>query len=132
MPARSRCIFVSLDVLRAVRGCDAETILETVGDATHPNFMRWVFNMAVNPAARRELRFWVPEVSGGMDKWAAPATVIDQILGRRKGFPRGEIEIAWGLNATTIGRLVSAGEIVELNHQLTRDSLAAFLERRLQ
>jgi len=32
----------------------------------------------------------------------------------------------------TITRLVRTGELVEANHELTRASLAAFLERRLQ
>jgi hypothetical protein len=72
------------------------------------------------------------EICGAVDKWAEPEIVIGKILGDRKSFPRTEIEIQWTMSAITISHLVRAGEIAEVNHQLTRASLAAFLERRLQ
>jgi hypothetical protein len=119
-------------MVRAVRGCDARTVLKSVGDATHPNFIRWAFDVAVKPARTRELRFWKDEIFGNVDKWAEPKIVIGKILGHRKSFPRAEIEIQWTLSPISISHLVRAGEITEANHELTRDSLAAFLERRLQ
>lgn len=129
----ARCVLVPLETVRIQRGCDAESVLRTVGDATHPRFLRWVFNLGVNRLGDiRELRFWKDEVAGIADPWAEPETAIELILGKRETFPRGEIEVAWTINATTIGRLIRAGELEESNHKLTRASLAAFLKRRLQ
>jgi hypothetical protein len=133
MLASSRVRLVNIGTVRAVRGCDAETVLKAVGDITHPHFLRWVFNVAVKSSGRiRDLRFWKDELCGTADKWAKPETVIDRILGDRGSFPRGEIEVEWTINATTISKLVRAGEIDEVSHRLTRASLAAFLKRRLQ
>jgi hypothetical protein len=128
----SRVKLVGINTVRAIRGCNAEMVLKSVGDATHPNFIRWAFDVAVKPARTRELRFWMDEICGAVDKWAEPEIVIGKILGDRKSFPRTEIEIQWTMSAITISHLVRAGEIAEVNHQLTRASLAAFLERRLQ
>ncbi len=128
-----RIVFVTLEVIRAVRGCDAETVLKSIGDATRPNLLRWVFDVSPSVGRKiRELRFWKAEIWSHADKWAAPEVIIPQILGTRQGFSRGEIEIQWVVNSTTISRLVNAGELTEVNHKLTRASLAAFLERRLQ
>ena len=132
-PVSPRIIFVTLGVVRAMRGCDAESVLNSVGDATHPKFLRWVFDVSpVTGRKARELRFWKEEIYGNADKWAAPQTIIPQILGARQSFPRGEIEVQWVVNATTIGRLIRAGELMEASGGITRASLAAFLERRLQ
>jgi len=129
----ARVTLVDLGTVRVARGCDAESVFDCVGDATHPKFLRWVFNVAVNPDGDiRELRFWEEEIFGTADKWCEPRTAIARILGNRRSFPRGEIEVAWNINATTISRLVRAGEITEVNRVVTRASLAAFLERRLQ
>jgi|ERR1039458_2092001 hypothetical protein len=134
-----RIVFITLGVVRVVRGCDAESVLKSVGDATHPKFLRWVFD--ISPVAgrkARELRFWKEEIWGNVDKWAAPGIIIPQILGPRQSFPRGEIEVQWIINSSTISRLVRAGELTEgprrtgQHRELTRASLAAFLERRLQ
>ena len=138
-PASPRIVFVPLSVVRTARGCDAESVLKSVGDARHPHFLRWVFD--VSPLADRkvrELRFWKEEILGKVDKWAEPQAIIPQILGTRPSFARGEIEVQWVINATTISRLIQAGELTECprrpgcQRQLTRASLAAFLERRLQ
>ena len=147
----ARSALVTLETVRITRGCDAESVLNCVGDATHPKFLRWVFNVALLAEGQiRELRFWKDEVleaaqqhrptANGradlpvclVDKWAEPMTVINKILGNRQSFPRGEIEVQWTINATTISRLVKAGELTEFNKALTRASLADFLQRRLQ
>jgi hypothetical protein len=122
-----------LGTVRIIRGCDAESVFNCVSDATHPKFLRWVFNVAVNPACKtRDLRFWKDELTGEVNKWAEPESIIAKILATRRSFPRGEIEVQWAISAQTISRLVRAGELAEVNHELTRASLAAFLERRLQ
>jgi len=137
----ARCTLVTLEFVRNLRGCDAESVLNCVGDATHPKFLLWVFDVGVQALAcrekgRRELRFWKEEVLGEMGHKLKlelqPAAVAARILGSRQEFPRGEIEIQWTINAMTIARLIRAGELTEVNHKLTRASLAAFLERRLQ
>ena len=132
MAPSSRVKLVGISTVRAIRGCNAEMVLKSIGDATHPNFIRWAFDVAVKPARTRELRFWLEEICGAVDKWAEPEIVIGKILGDRKSFPRTEIEIQWTMSAITISHLVRAGEITEVNHKLMRASLAAFLERRLQ
>ena len=135
----ARSALVTLETVRITRGCDAESVLNCVGDATHPKFLRWAFNVAVDANGTiRELRFFKDEVLGLMEpgrdlldeKHVRP--VINKILGNRQSFPRGEIEVQWTINATTISRHVKAGELTEFNKALTRASLAAFLERRLQ
>lgn len=133
----ARTVLVTLETVRIARGCDAESVLNCVGDATHPKFLRWVFNVGVKPDGDiRELRFWKDEVVGdevtSPSKWFSTSQAIAKILGARRTFPRGEIEVQWTINATTISRLVRTGELAEVNHELTRASLAAFLERRLQ
>jgi hypothetical protein len=128
----ARVKLVTISMVRAVRGCDARTVRKSVGDAMHPNFIRWAFDVAGKPARNRELRFWKDEIFGDVDKWAEPAIVIGKILGDRKSCPRTEIEIQWTMSAISISHLVRAGEFTEVNHELTRSSLAAFLKRRLQ
>ena len=129
----ARTTLLDLYTVRVARGCDAESVRNCVGDATHPGFLRWVFNVAIKrDGGKRELRFWKDEICDTVDKWAAPQLVISKILGTRRSYPRGEIEIQWTINATTISRLVRAGELAEVNRELTRESLAGFLERRLQ
>ena len=135
----ARVALVDVGSVRIHRGCDAESVFGCVGDATHPKFLRWVFNLAVNPSGeKRELRFWKEEVYGNADAWMPAEDAIAKILGNRRTFPRGEIEVAWAVNATTISRLVRTGELTEgprrtgHHYELTRASLAAFLERRLQ
>lgn len=132
VPISPRIVFFTLGIVRSVRGCDAETVLNSVGDATHPHFLRWVFNVAVKPGGRHDLRFWKNEIWGSAGKWAEPGNVIAQILGGRQSFPRGEIEVQWVLTSTTLSRLIRAKELAEENGELPRASLAAFLERRLQ
>lgn len=128
----ARTVLVTLEAVRIHRGCDAESVLNCVGDATHPKFLRWVFDLSVAAAKIRELRFWKEDAFGTVDAWMPHQDAIARILGTRRTFPRGEIELQWTINATTISRLVRTGELAEVNHELTRASLAAFLERRLQ
>jgi hypothetical protein len=130
----ARTVLVTLETVRIARGCDSESVRNCVGDATHPKFLRWVFNIGVKPNGDiRELRFWKEELLGAVGvRWAAEKEIIPRILGTRRTFPRGEIELQWTMNHMTISRLVRTGELAEVNHELTRASLAAFLERRLQ
>jgi hypothetical protein len=132
LPISPRVSLLDVGAVRLARGCDAESVFKSVADARHPKFLRWVFNVAVHPKGIRDLRFWAAEVSGAVDKWADPKTVIAAILGERRSFLRSELEIGWTMNATTISRLLRAGELRETEHRITRESLAAFLERRLQ
>jgi hypothetical protein len=133
----ARSVLITLESVRIARGCDAESVLDCVGVATHPRFLRWVFDLSARANSKiRELRFWKDEVICPDDKqvykFADPRVMIANIVPARELFPRGEIEVQWTINATTISRLVRAGELQEINGKLTRASLAAFLERRLQ
>ena len=127
-----RVRLVDIAIVRSVRGCDAESVLASVCDLTHPQCLRWVFNISQRPTGIRNLRFWADEILGPVDKLAEPDDIIEKILPRRPAFPRTEIEIQWTVSAWTISRLVRAGEITETNHRLSRASLAEFLKRRLQ
>lgn len=128
-----RCTLVTLEFVRSLRGCDAESVRAAVGDATHPRWLRWVFDFStLISGKKRELRFWKSDVMGEVDRWMEPAQAITRILGTRDRFARGEIEVAWTVHPTTISRWIAAGEITEINQKLTAESLAAFLERRLQ
>jgi hypothetical protein len=125
----ARTMLVTLEAVRIARGCNAETVLALVDDAK----LRWVFDFAIGDTARRELRFWTREI-------IAPETcvnlsipqVINSILGGKKYFHSGEIEQQWVFSAQTIMRLRRSGEFLGGKGSLTRASLAAFLERRLQ
>lgn len=129
----ARCALVGMEFMRSLRGCDADTVLACVGVATHPQYLRWVFNVAVDArdARRRELRFWKDEVMGLAVNRLPVADGLRRILGERAAWKRGDLEIAWTINAMTISRLVRARELTEANHGITRASLAAFLKRRL-
>jgi len=125
-----------MEFVRSFRGCDAPSVLYSVGDSRHPNYLRWVFNLAVreDSRARRQLRFWKEEVMhpDAVDKDARPETVIGRILGERLTFCRSEIEVQWTLDGMTLTRLVRRHQIVQQGYKITRASLAAFLMRRLQ
>ena len=134
-----RVVLIGVSLVCAIRGCSAEDVADSIGDALHPKGIRWAFNLSINPKGRcKALRIWRNEILSEcnpgfpkVDKFCSPRRVIDQILGTRQNFPRGEIERQWVLSAQTILRFVRDGEIKELNHQITRASLAALLERRL-
>ena len=142
-----RVCLVPVSLVRALRGCDADRVISCVGDPLHPQFLRWVFDVAAQPGRMRELRFWKDEIlahhaagwrptAGSRntlcDKSCAPSVAIARILGDRPDFRRGEIEIQWTMSRVTVLALIRAGEITEVNHRLPRASLAEFLQRRLQ
>jgi len=128
-----RCTLVGLDFVRSIRGWPAVRVLDCVANGVHRRRLRWVFNVAVNPASPvRELRFWRDEL---YHKVSSPTTLeaaVARILGRAGSFTRSELEIKWTMNATTISRLIRAGEIFEIQGRLTRSTLIAFLKRRVQ
>jgi hypothetical protein len=128
-----RCTLVTLEFVRSLRGCDAESVRASIADATHPRCLRWVFDLSLRrDGLKRELRIWKEDALGNASRWMGVATVIRRILGTRERFARSEIEVAWTVHPTTISRLIGAGEITEVNQRITAQSLAAFLERRLQ
>jgi len=142
-----RVCLVPVSLVRALRGCDADRAISGVGDPRHPQFLRWVFDVAARPGRTRELRFWKEEIlahhaagwrppvgsrNTPSDKSCPPSVAIARILGNRPDFRRGEIEVQWTMSRVTVLALIRAGEITEVNHRLTRASLAEFLERRLQ
>jgi hypothetical protein len=127
-----RVCLVDMGTVRAVRGVDAETVVKWVGNGTHPNFLRWVFNIGRKSDGIRSLRFWREEIFGTVDKWGEPALTIERILGQRQTFWRGELEIQWTASAVLIMNLIRAGEITEESSGISRQSLTDFLKRRLQ
>jgi len=131
MNVSRRVVLVTLDSARSHFGCNAETVLHRVDDATRPDHLRWVFNLSAAEGHRRELRFWVREI-------VAPETcarltlgqVVDLILGRRQNFRRGELEIEWVCNHMTISALLQTKTLKLHGATIPRYTLDNFLRTR--
>lgn len=124
-----RTVLVTVDVLRAKFGCDAQRVFELVEDGR----LRWVFNVGIKRRVR-ELRFWLGEIIAPQHAPRKTADeVISAILGSAPAFRRGEFERAWVLSAQHVMRLVDAGELrLTRSGKVTRISAKKFLERRLR
>ena len=123
-----RTVFLGVDVVRAMRGCDAETVFSMVDNGE----LRWVFDISLDQDTR-DLRFWAGEILAPEN--AARQTedrVIAAIIGAGATIRRGEIERQWVCSSQHVMRLIRAGEIhlASLSH-VSRASVAAFLRRRL-
>jgi hypothetical protein len=126
---------VGIESVRAAKGgLDAESVAALV-DAGR---FRWVWDLATSDSARRrELRWLAIEII--RDK--APtgeAEAVETALGGlsyRQSYRTAEIEQRWIVSNATLLRLGRAGELAfELrgrNKWISRDSLVAFLRRRL-
>jgi|SRR5579859_2607684 len=126
-----RIMLVPLRAVRAHFGSDAETVLRRVDDATRHDHLRWVFNLSAAKGHRRELRFWVREiVAPKMCGRLTLGQVVDLILGRRQNFRRGELEIEWVCNSTTITSLLRASALSLHGSTVPRHSLESFLRTR--
>lgn len=120
---------VDLQTVRAVRGLNAIGVLALV-DSGQFRFV-WDVSPVVNQIPC--LRFLADEIFQP-DKCAGltAETALELVLGYKQTFTPGEIERQWVVCHQTIMRLRHAGEIERVNGRLTRASLAAFLQRRLQ
>lgn len=122
----ARTILVDLNTVASSLGFDNESVTAMVDNATHPEHLRWVFNVGLGEA--RELRFWTAEiVARDMVKHFSIEDVIAQILGSRELFRRSEIEVHWRISAQHIKNLIAAGRLVETGNRLLRTSLVKFL-----
>ncbi len=127
---------VTIDVARAVLGCDTETVSSQV-DAGQ---LIWVWDFAAPGANhRRELRFWSSELRGLPQgrQHADPADVIGRVIGPTpNGRQRSALmEVRWSLSPQHIRTLCDAGElegpIAGHTRHLSRQSMEAFLLKRL-
>jgi hypothetical protein len=109
LPLNQRTVLVTTDVLRAVRGVDAEVIHAAVDDFR----LRWVFNIAVDPAKARELRFWAKEViAPEFTRTLSFAAALQEILGENRTRWRGaEIQQLLLISRPTIMRLHHHGDL---------------------
>lgn len=128
-----RTVLVTVDMVRACRGVDADTIMAQV-DAGE---LRWVWDVSNGAGDVRELRFWAkeiiaPDFTGSL----TPREAINQTLGTDRARWRG-VEIAQLLLVSRphIFRLHEAdelrGEIVSGTLYVTRAVLEKFLTERL-
>jgi len=127
-----RTVLVTTDVLRAVRGVDAESIYDAVD-----NFrLRWVFNISTDPAKVRELRFWAKEaIAPEFTQRLKLAGVMTQILGPdRARWSGSEIQQLLLVSRPTVMRLhrhgVLPGKVVRRTFWTTRQELEHFLQKR--
>jgi hypothetical protein len=127
-----RTVLVTTDVLRAVRGVDAETIHAAVDDFE----LRWVFNISADPARVRELRFWTKEIiAPEFTRRLNLAKAINEILGEGRSRWRGvEIQHLLLVSRPTIMRLHRHGDlpgkVVKGTFWTPRPALESFLRTR--
>ena len=104
-----RTVLVTVDMVRAARGVDADTISAQV-DAGE---LRWVWDVSNGTGAVRELRFWAREIiAPELCAELTPAAVVKMILGADRARWRG-VELAQLLLVSRphIFRLHEGGEL---------------------
>lgn len=128
-----RTVLVTVDMLRAVLGVDADSINARV-DAGE---FRWVWNVSAGTGDVRELRFWAREIIAPEQcaKLSLPLA-LNLILGQERLHWRGtEIAHLLLVSRPQIFRLHEAGElpgeIVGHTLRVTRSALVNFLTHRL-
>lgn len=123
---------VSVDSAKAVLGVDAESVVAMVEEGK----IRWVWDFSAPGSTRRELRFWVAELSGGT-KPQPMEQVIAAVIGATPGGRQRAaiIEVRWAISAQLIMALVRTGcwaeDRVGHTRYLRRASLETFLQSRL-
>jgi hypothetical protein len=126
-----RTALVTVDTARAVLGVDAETIAARIDEGQ----IRWVFDIALPGAERRELRLWASSLVAPEIVHRDSARVIAAIIGHQRATLRGgEVEQLLLCSAQHIQRLhearLLAGQIIGHTRHLTAASLTAFLQAR--
>ena len=128
-----RTVLVTVDMVRAALGVDADSVAAKV-DAGE---LRWAFDVSVNAAELRELRFWAKEIiAPELTKSLTVAEAINQILGTERQRWRGtEIQHLLLVSRPTVMRLHHGGElpgeIVGNTLWVTRSGIQQFLKSRL-
>jgi hypothetical protein len=128
----AQVVLATVDVARAVLGVDAESVVAQVEEGK----IRWVWDFACPGSTRRELRFWVPELSSGT-KPQPVEQVIAAVIGATPGGRQRAaiIEVRWAISAQLIMGLVRSGcwaeDRVGHTRYLRRASLERFLQERL-
>ena len=127
-----RTVLVSMDMVRAALGVDADTVTAKV----EAGELRWVFNVALGDEMR-ELRFWAKEIiAPEFTADIAVGEAIKQILGTERTRWRGtEIQHLLLVSRPTVMRLKDSGElpgeIVGGTFWCKRAALETFLRGRL-
>lgn len=125
-------VLATVDTARAVLGLDAESVVAQVEEGR----LRWVWDFAAPGSTRRELRFWVPELSNGTKPQPVDQVVAAVIGATPGGRQRAAIiEVRWAISAQLIMALVRTGcwaeDRVGHTRYLRRASLETFLQSRL-
>lgn len=125
---------VGVDVVRAVKGgMDTESVTALL-DAGE---FRWVWDVSRAGTHRRELRFLAAEILRQSPPRDESSAIVAALGGmeRRPRFRCAEVEQRWLLSAQTVLRLGRAEEFRTTmegrTKWISRDSLVAFLQRRL-
>jgi hypothetical protein len=127
-----RTVLVTLDVVRAVFGVDAEEVMKMVESGE----LQWVFDLSARGAAYRELRFWTRELVAPERCLMTPARAVQLILGEDRGRWRGtEIQQLLLVSRPSVLRWhrsgVLPGETLNRTLWVTRRTLEQFLTERL-
>lgn len=137
-PLSQRTVLVTVDMVRAVRGVDADSVFAAVDNGN----LKWVFDVApeINSADRkvRELRFWAAEIIG--PEFVAKLSIaeaIKSILGEHRQEWRGtQIEQLLLVSRPTVMRLNHSGnlpgEIIKGALRVGRPQLEQFFAMSLQ
>lgn len=129
-----RTVLVTVDMVRAARGVDADTITGLV-DAGE---LRWVWDVGIGRRELRELRFWAREIiAPEFCRELTAEQAIAGVLGSDRTRWRGtEISHLLLVSRAHICRLHAAeelpGTIVDGTLWVQRPALVKFLTERLQ
>jgi hypothetical protein len=126
LPMSARVVLVGLDTVRAALGVDAENVLAKVESGE----LQFVFNLGTGNH-RRQLRFYLPELTAPAAADLTLAKVIQNTLGTAAGVHRGELERRFCVSHVLIGRLIRHRHLaLSAPGVVSRASLEKFLTAR--
>jgi hypothetical protein len=130
LPVSERTVLVDVNMVRAARGVDADTVTAWVDSGE----LVWVWNVSTNPGGEiRELRFWAGEIIC-QDKVRALSLnhVVNALLPAREWFRGTEVSHLLLVSRPTVWFLRTELKAVLIGHTLKvkRMELVAFFKRR--
>jgi hypothetical protein len=132
LPLSRRTVLVTLDVVRAVYGVEAEEVTVKADSGE----LQWVFDVSVRGRHQREPRFWVRELMAPEQCQMTPAEAVRMILGPdRQRWRSMEIQQLLLTSRATVMRWhrlrMLRGKMKGRTVWVTRRRLERFLLKRL-
>ena len=127
----ARTVLVGMEFARAKFGVDDDSVLAMVDNAVHPKHLRFVFDLSCGEGRIRELRFWAREIE--RPESCARLNIemaINQILGSRAFFRRGDLVVQWIVTRPHVSKLIHSDELAETGNRFMRATLQKFLRSR--